>query len=180
MGYDAREMAKWGVGDWLSNKGEAPLVDMVYNASADMVDYNLAIMFQSQQCSSNYLRIQVLPASVLSIHYLHRVGPFKGDHLLTLPVSYLSSCVTTAFIHEVWCQRVRTQIFGELCRPTTWTDLLHPWMTHQSQISGSWCRQQSTYLMSQCRSAISKLESSLPFTTMGLTVKLSTGIFSSC
>ena len=60
MGYDAREMAKWGLVDWLSNKGEAPLVDMVFNASADMVDYNLAVMFQSQHCSSNYLRIQVL------------------------------------------------------------------------------------------------------------------------
>ena len=63
MGYDAREVAKWGTVDWLSNKGEAPLMDMVFNASADMVDYNLAIMFQSQQCSSNYLRIQVRPFS---------------------------------------------------------------------------------------------------------------------
>lgn len=61
MGYDARDVAKWGIVDWLANKGEAPLVDMVFNASADMVDYNLSIMFQSQQCASNYLRIQVVP-----------------------------------------------------------------------------------------------------------------------
>ena len=64
VGYDAREMARWGAGDWLSNKGEAPLIDMVFNASADMVDYNLSIIFQSQQCPSNYLRIQVHPGSV--------------------------------------------------------------------------------------------------------------------
>jgi hypothetical protein len=67
MGYDAREVAKWGIVDWLSNKGEAPLMDMVFNASADMVDYNLAIMFQSQQCSSNYLRIQVPPDALYSL-----------------------------------------------------------------------------------------------------------------
>ena len=59
VGYDAKEIAKWGVVDWLVNKGEAPLVDMVFNASADMVDYNLSIIFQSQDCSHNYLRIQV-------------------------------------------------------------------------------------------------------------------------
>jgi predicted acylesterase/phospholipase RssA len=58
MGYDAREAARWGVIEWLVNKSDAPLVDMVFNASADMVDYNLSIMFQSQQCSANYLRIQ--------------------------------------------------------------------------------------------------------------------------
>jgi hypothetical protein len=63
MGYDAREVARWGVMDWLAHKGEAPLVDMVFNASADMADYNLSITFQSQQCSSNYLRIQVRPFS---------------------------------------------------------------------------------------------------------------------
>lgn len=59
VGYDARDVAKWGLVDWLANKGEAPLVDMVFNASADMVDYNLSIIFQSQQCPANYLRIQV-------------------------------------------------------------------------------------------------------------------------
>lgn len=58
-GYDAREVARWGPKDWLVNKGDAPLVDMVFNANADMVDYNLSITFQTQQCSANYLRIQV-------------------------------------------------------------------------------------------------------------------------
>lgn len=58
-GYDAKEVARWGAKDWLTNRGEVPLVDMVFNASAEMVDYNLSIIFQSQECSSNYLRIQV-------------------------------------------------------------------------------------------------------------------------
>jgi len=58
VGYD-RDVATWGIVDWLASKGEAPLVDMVFNASADMVDYNVSNLFQSQQCTSNYLRIQV-------------------------------------------------------------------------------------------------------------------------
>jgi hypothetical protein len=73
VGYDAKEVAKWGVVDWLVNKGEAPLVDMVFNASADMVDYNLSIIFQSQNCFHNYLRIQVyihLPSSHPSTYYV--------------------------------------------------------------------------------------------------------------
>ncbi len=59
VGYTAKQISKWGVRDWLINKGDAPLVDMVYNASADMVDYNLSTIFQSQDCGTNYLRIQV-------------------------------------------------------------------------------------------------------------------------
>ncbi len=69
MGYDAREAARWGVIDWLVNKSDAPLVDMVFNASADMVDYNLSIMFQSQQCGANYLRIQV--PKTLDYYWFH-------------------------------------------------------------------------------------------------------------
>lgn len=66
VGYDARDdVAKWAIVDWLANKGGA-LVDMVFNASADMVDYNVSAFFQSQQCAPNYLRIQVRPAGVVS------------------------------------------------------------------------------------------------------------------
>lgn len=58
MGYDATNVAKWGTVEWLDNNGEARLVDTVFNAKGDMVDYSLSILFQSQHCASNYLRIQ--------------------------------------------------------------------------------------------------------------------------
>jgi hypothetical protein len=58
-GYDAKQIAKWGARDWLINKGDSPLVDMVYYGSADMVDYNLSTIFNLQNCGTNYLRIQV-------------------------------------------------------------------------------------------------------------------------
>ncbi len=65
--YDTKEVAKWGVFKWMAYKGDAPLVDMVFNASADMVDYNLSIIFASQKSSRNYLRIQVTFLCKLSL-----------------------------------------------------------------------------------------------------------------
>lgn len=68
-GYGAEEVSKWGVLDWMVHDGEAPLVDMVFNASSDMVDYNLSIIFESQDSSKNYLRITTdsLEGSALSL-----------------------------------------------------------------------------------------------------------------
>jgi len=59
LGYEAKEVSKWNVLNWMVHAGEAPLVDMVFNASSDMVDYNLSIIFESQDSSKNYLRIKV-------------------------------------------------------------------------------------------------------------------------
>jgi hypothetical protein len=39
------------------------LINSVLNASADMVDYNLSIMFQAKESHGNYLQIHVPPAS---------------------------------------------------------------------------------------------------------------------
>ncbi|CAK9215131.1 unnamed protein product [Sphagnum troendelagicum] len=93
VGYSAKEISKWGVRDWLINKGDAPLVDMVYNASADMVDYNLSTIFQSQSCGTNYLRIQsdnlkgrVAGVDETSPASLYRLINF-AKHLLDEPIS---------------------------------------------------------------------------------------------
>lgn len=59
-GFDTDVVAKWGAINWMVHGGETPLVDMVFNASSDMVDYNLNIIFESQDSSKNYLRITVL------------------------------------------------------------------------------------------------------------------------
>lgn len=68
--YDTDQVAKWGVVSWMVNEGDAPLVDMVFNASSDMVDYNLSIIFESQDSSNNYLRIQVLLLPKESVQYI--------------------------------------------------------------------------------------------------------------
>lgn len=63
------------------NEGDAPLVDMVFNASSDMVDYNLSIIFESQDSSNNYLRIQVLllPKELLQyiVNLIHEGSSFQ-------------------------------------------------------------------------------------------------------
>jgi hypothetical protein len=58
-GYSAKDAAKWGALKWVLNNGSSPLIDGALDASADMVDYNLSIMFDAHESGLNYLRIQV-------------------------------------------------------------------------------------------------------------------------
>ncbi|KAF7141283.1 hypothetical protein RHSIM_Rhsim06G0047500 [Rhododendron simsii] len=56
--YNANGAAKWGLLGWLTNAGSTPLVDVFTQASADMVDYHLSVIFQALHTEKNYLRIQ--------------------------------------------------------------------------------------------------------------------------
>lgn len=58
--YSADEAAKWGVVGWLTSGGSTPLVDVFTQASADMVDLHLSVVFQALRFEKNYLRIQVI------------------------------------------------------------------------------------------------------------------------
>lgn len=93
MGYSADDAANWGVIQWLVNKGGAPLISSVYNASADLVDYNISAMFQSQQCGVNYLRIQTdnLSGSVSS---LDNSAPENMQKLITVAKQILDDPVS--------------------------------------------------------------------------------------
>ncbi|CAK9875539.1 unnamed protein product [Sphagnum jensenii] len=93
MGYSADDAANWGVIQWLVNKGGAPLISSVFNASADLVDYNISAMFQSQQCGVNYLRIQTdnLSGSVSS---LDNSAPENLQKLITVAKQILDDPVS--------------------------------------------------------------------------------------
>ncbi|KAL2531881.1 Patatin-like protein 3 [Abeliophyllum distichum] len=56
--YNAKEAAYWGLIDWLFNKGASPLLDIIGDASTDMVDFHVSTIFQSLHKERNYLRIQ--------------------------------------------------------------------------------------------------------------------------
>ncbi|KAF8650892.1 hypothetical protein HU200_063805 [Digitaria exilis] len=58
--YNTKDCARWGALDWIYNRrsGEYPLFDMLSQASAYMVERNVAFLFQSHGCGKNYLRIQ--------------------------------------------------------------------------------------------------------------------------
>ncbi|TVU01455.1 hypothetical protein EJB05_53105, partial [Eragrostis curvula] len=56
--YDAAQSCKWGVLGWLYNKGNSPLIDSFSQASSDLVDIHLSVLFQALHCDKGYLRIQ--------------------------------------------------------------------------------------------------------------------------
>jgi len=58
-GYLAKDAKKWGVIQWLRHEGDTPLISSLQNASADMVDYNLSIIFKAHESPENYIRLQV-------------------------------------------------------------------------------------------------------------------------
>ena len=59
--FTAKEAAKWrGLLNWLTNGGSTPIIDIFSQASADMVDLHLSVVFQTLNSEKNYLRIQVL------------------------------------------------------------------------------------------------------------------------
>lgn len=57
--YSAKAAGKWGVLGWLVNSGNSPLVDVFSQASADMVDIHICVVFKALHSDCNYLRIQV-------------------------------------------------------------------------------------------------------------------------
>ncbi|KAI8542176.1 hypothetical protein RHMOL_Rhmol08G0118500 [Rhododendron molle] len=56
--YNARRASKWGLFGWLYDMGSAPLISVFSDASSDMVDYHLSVVFQVLGSEENYLRIQ--------------------------------------------------------------------------------------------------------------------------
>ncbi|KAI3468350.1 hypothetical protein Pfo_025013 [Paulownia fortunei] len=56
--YTAEMAAKWGVFGWLIQGNSTPIIDVFNQASKDMVDYFLCVVFQALQSEDSYLRIQ--------------------------------------------------------------------------------------------------------------------------
>ncbi|KAK2994439.1 hypothetical protein RJ640_001255 [Escallonia rubra] len=65
--YEADEASKWGVLGWLTSDGSTPLVNVFTQASADMVDFHLSVVFKALKSEERYLRIQ---ASYIRLLYM--------------------------------------------------------------------------------------------------------------
>ncbi|CBI21445.3 patatin-like protein 1 [Vitis vinifera] len=91
--YNAKMAAKWGILGWLYNNGSTPLVDSFTQASADMVDYHNAVVFQALGCQENYLRIDeaTLTGDLASTDIATKKNMNElvkvGEELLKKPVS---------------------------------------------------------------------------------------------
>ncbi|KAL2518726.1 Patatin-like protein 2 [Abeliophyllum distichum] len=56
--YNSKLAARWGILNWLLYGGTTPLLEIFTQASADMVDFHISLIFQALYCEDNYLRIQ--------------------------------------------------------------------------------------------------------------------------
>ncbi|KAG8375433.1 hypothetical protein BUALT_Bualt10G0099500 [Buddleja alternifolia] len=56
--YTAEQVAKWGMFGWLIQGNSVPILDVFNQASKDMADYFISIVFQALHSEDNYLRIQ--------------------------------------------------------------------------------------------------------------------------
>ncbi|CAD5188267.1 unnamed protein product [Musa acuminata subsp. malaccensis] len=56
--YRAKSASRWGVFGWLLGGGSTPLVDVLMQSCADIVDIHLSVVFKALRSESNYLRIE--------------------------------------------------------------------------------------------------------------------------
>lgn len=91
--YNAAMASKWGMLGWIYHSGATPIVDIFTDASADMVDYHISSIFQSEHHQKNYLRIQddTLSGDVSSVDIATEQNLLKlvevGENLLKKPLS---------------------------------------------------------------------------------------------
>ncbi|XP_059636693.1 patatin-like protein 2 [Cornus florida] len=91
--YIAEKVAKWGILGWLTTGGSTPVVDVFTQASADMVDFHLSVVFQALRSEKNYLRIQddslngiVSSVDIATTENLNELVKV-GERLLKKPIS---------------------------------------------------------------------------------------------
>ncbi|KAK4393312.1 Patatin-like protein 2 [Sesamum angolense] len=97
--YDAAKASKWGALRWLYNDNSTPLIDSFQQASADLVDFHNAVVFEALHSQTNYLRIQddtltgdLATADISTKKNLEKLVKV-GEELLRKPVSQVN-CAT--------------------------------------------------------------------------------------
>ncbi|KAL2641629.1 hypothetical protein R1flu_009216 [Riccia fluitans] len=58
VSYEAKDMAGWGTLTWVLKDGKQPIIQMLQNSSAYLVDFDVAIRFQIDNVERNYLRLE--------------------------------------------------------------------------------------------------------------------------
>ncbi|KAL0382184.1 UNVERIFIED_CONTAM: Patatin-like protein 1 [Sesamum calycinum] len=100
--YDAAKASKWGALRWLYNDNSTPLIDSFQQASADLVDFHNAVVFEALHSQANYLRIQddTLTGDLATADISTKTNLEKlvkvGEELLRKPVSQVN-CATGNF-----------------------------------------------------------------------------------
>nr|XP_023927503.1 patatin-like protein 2 [Quercus suber] len=95
--YTAKEASRWGIFGWLTSGHSAPLVNVFTQASADIVDFHLSVVFKALDSENNYLRIQddTLKGEVSSVDISTKENMENlakvAEGLLKKPVSRVNS-----------------------------------------------------------------------------------------
>ncbi|CDP07844.1 unnamed protein product [Coffea canephora] len=91
--FSAEMVNKWNPLGWVLNGTVPPLVEMFAQASGDMVDYQISVIFQALHSEANYLRIQddtltgqSASVDVATKENMEKLGEI-GSNLLKKPVS---------------------------------------------------------------------------------------------
>ncbi|XP_071917881.1 patatin-like protein 1 [Coffea arabica] len=91
--FSAEMVNKWNPLGWVLNGTVPPLVEMFAQASGDMVDYQISVIFQALHSEANYLRIQddtltgqSASVDVATKENMEKLGEI-GSNLLKNPVS---------------------------------------------------------------------------------------------
>ncbi|KAK2657419.1 hypothetical protein Ddye_010471 [Dipteronia dyeriana] len=91
--YSAAKSSTWGMTTWIYECGRTPIIDIFTDASSDIVDFHVSTLFQSINCTSNYLRIQddslsgdAASVDIATTENLKKLAEI-GKNLLKEPVS---------------------------------------------------------------------------------------------
>lgn len=60
VSYNAKDASSWGIFSWILHSGKSPILNIISEGSADVVNLNTSVLFQTLECPQNYLRIQAL------------------------------------------------------------------------------------------------------------------------
>lgn len=110
-GYKATDAAKWGLFGWLAKDGKAPLIDILMQSSADMVDIQQSFLFKAMNMHT-YLRIQEPQlrdhTSSLDLSTEENLKALKtiGSDLLAKPVSSVN--IETGYYERTTEQNSKT------------------------------------------------------------------------
>ncbi|PWA63522.1 acyl transferase/acyl hydrolase/lysophospholipase [Artemisia annua] len=92
--YNATKASKWGFFGWWFNAKGSPLLDIFTQASTDMVDLHLSVIFKTLNVETNYLRIQE-DGLERTLSSFDKATPENLDHLVKKGEGLLEKKVST-------------------------------------------------------------------------------------
>ncbi|KAG7642155.1 Patatin-like phospholipase domain [Arabidopsis suecica] len=131
--FNAKEVAGWGLLNWLTHDNSTPIIDAFSQASSDMVDFHLSAVFRALHSEANYIRIQddtltgdAASVDIATVENLDILAK-TGDELLKKPVARVnldSGCNENAY--ETTNEHALIKLAGILSKEKKIRDIRSP------------------------------------------------------